>query len=130
MKNEAKFDHNLYQVETAHWHKKFVVALSLIMSFYFHQTHNLYSSFNDIMTSNDIFTETKAYLSVQNIFINLRDIFNSSKDIHQLCALSAQLLSLDGTDWSVVFKQNENLHVNSHNKTKALPLTSSTTVSC
>ena len=64
----------------------------------------------------------------KNIFINLRDIFNSSKDIHQLCALSAQLLSLDGTDWSVVFKQNENLHVNSHNKTKALPLTNSTTV--
>ena len=56
MKNEAKFDHNLYQVETAHWHKKFVVAFSLIMNFYFHQTHNLYSSFNDIMTSNDIFT--------------------------------------------------------------------------
>ena len=66
----------------------------------------------------------------KNIFINLRDIFNSSKDIHQLFALSAQLLSVDGTDWSVLYEQNENPHVNSHNKTKALPLTNSTTVSC
>ena len=79
MKNEAKFDHNLYQVETAQWHKKFVMALSLIMNFYFHQTYNLYSSFHDIMTSNDIFTETKAYLSVQKHFHQLEIYFQQLK---------------------------------------------------
>ena len=56
----------------------------------------------------------------KNIFINLRDIFNSSKDIHQLFALSAQLLSVDGTDWSVLYKQIENPNVNSHKKNKSI----------
>ena len=79
MKNEAKFDHNLYQVETAHWRKKIVVAYSLIMNFFFHQTRNLYSSFHDIMTSKDIFTDSKAYLSVQKYFHQLERYFQQLK---------------------------------------------------
>ena len=79
MKNEAKFDHNLYQVETAHWRKKFVVAYSLTMNFFFHQTRNLYSSFHDIMTSKDIFTDSKAYLSVQKYFHQLERYFQQLK---------------------------------------------------
>ena len=79
MKNEAKFDHNLYQVETAHWRKKFVVAYSLTMNFFFHQTRNLYSSFHDIMTSKDIFTDSKAYLSGQKYFHQLERYFQQLK---------------------------------------------------